>query len=141
MSNFLTITDNGTITLTAKELTEISEEKLYKWIRYSINAEADELRSYIVRNWASGRTFTERTGLTREHIGVYQLFKRNRKKETITVVRPGKGVSGMQNWIEKWTGTRFEFMRPAFQAFGIEKRLAQSAEENLSRMIAKEGLA
>ena len=139
---YITVTDDGQLVLMSEELSEIASDKLERWVTYSINAEADELVDYIVRNWASGnRIFTERKGTTREHIGAYALKKRRKTDSITTVVRPGLKITGRQNWIEKWTGTKFEFMRPAFKAFGIEKRLADNVTENLTRMIAKEGLA
>ena len=89
MSNFLEITDNGTIKATKEAIEAIGENRLDAWVRWAI------------------------------------------------VIRPGKGIPGLQNYLERWTGTKHEFMRPAFSAFGSEARIARAVEENLGRQLRK----
>ena len=63
--------------------------------------------------------------------------KMNGKKSLTFLIRPGVGITGLQNYLERWTGTRREFMLPAWRNFGAETRVARYVDQNISEMLAK----
>ena len=77
------------------------------------------------------------TSETRDHIGAWTLKKLRGRKTNTNVIRPGKGIDGLHNYLERWTGTKHEFMRPAFESFGGQLQVTRQIENNLERMISK----
>ena len=137
MSDFLSISDNGTIKATSEKLEAIGENRLMAWVKWALGAESDEFVDFVRKNYLSGQRLDVITGETRSHVGAWMQKKLMGKRQTAFVIRPGKGIDGLQNYLERWTGTRHEFMRPAFAAFGSEAKIARAIEENIGRMIRK----
>ena len=137
MSNFLSISDNGTIKATSEKLEAIGESRLMAWVRWSLGEESDTFVAFVRKNYLSGQRLYVITGETRDHVGAWMQKKLKGKRQSVFVIRPGKGINGLQNYLERWTGTRHEFMRPAFAAFGSEAKIARAIEENIGRMIRK----
>ena len=137
MSNFLSISDNGTIKATSEKLEAIGESRLMAWVRWSLGEESDTFVDFVRKNYLSGQRLDVITGETRDHVGAWMQKKLKGKRQSVFVIRPGKGINGLQNYLERWTGTRHEFMRPAFAAFGSEAKIARAIEENIGRMIRK----
>ena len=135
MNEFLSITDNGTIEAVAEKLEAIGEDRLISWVRWSLGEQSDEFVDYVRKTRLSGQSMKVLTGETRDHIGAWMQRKLRGKKESVFVIRPGKGIDGLQNYLERWTGTKHEFMRPAFAAFGAENRIARAVESNIEKMI------
>ena len=136
---FLSITDNGTIETVSKKLEAISEDRLMAWVRWAIGAESDDFVDFVKDRYLSGASavLKPRTGTTRGHVAAWMQKKLKGKRQSVFVIRPGVGIDGMQNYLERWTGTRHEFMRPAFAAFGAENRIAMAVDRNISRQIEK----
>lgn len=137
MSDSLSITDKGTIEATSEKLEAIGDKRLMAWIRWSIGDESDKFVSFVKRDYVSGQRLGVITGETRRHIGAWMQKKSHGKKESVFVIRPGKGIKGLQNYLERWTGTKHEFMRPAFVAFGAEYQITKAVEANLDKMLKK----
>ena len=139
MSEFLSITDNGTIETVSEKLLGISQDRLLAWIRWAIGEESDEFVDFVKDRYLSGASavLKPRTGETRGHVAAWMQKKVKGKRETVFVIRPGVGISGMQNYLEKWVGTKFEFMRPAFAAFGNQDRIVRAIDENIGRQIRR----
>ena len=137
MNEFLSITDNGTIEAVSEKLEAIGEDRLISWVRWSLGEQSDEFVDYVRKTRLSGQSMKVLTGETRDHIGAWMQRKLRGKKESVFVIRPGKGIDGLQNYLERWTGTKHEFMRPAFAAFGAENRIARAVESNIEKMIRK----
>lgn len=138
MSEFLSITDKGTISAASEKLEAIGEDRLMAWIRWSLGDESDTFVEFVRKGYLSGQRLNVLTGETREHVGAWMQKRLKGKKQTVFLIRPGKGIlPGLQNYLERWTGTRHEFMRPAFDAFGGEYKITQAVEANLDRMIRK----
>ncbi len=134
---FLSITDKGTIKVVSDKLEAIGEARLMAWVRWSLGEESDTFVDYVRSNFLSGQKLNVITGETRSHVGAWMQKKLRGKRQSVFVIRPGKGIDGLQNYLERWTGTRHEFMRPAFDAFGGESQIARSVEENISRQLRK----
>ena len=137
MSDFLSITDNGTIQLTSEKLKAIGEARLTSWVRWSLGEESDTFVDFVRASYLSGQRLNVITDETRSHVGAWRQKKNRGKKESIFVIRPGKGIEGLQNYLERWTGTKHEFMRPAFTAFGGEDRITRAVESNIQKQIEK----
>ena len=137
MNEFLSITDNGSIRLVSEKLEAIGEDRLTAWVRWSLGEESDTFVDFVQSNYLSGQSLNVITGETRSHVGAWMQRKLKGKKQSVFVIRPGKGIPGLQNYLERWTGTRHEFMRPAFTAFGAENRIARAVESNIEKMIRK----
>lgn len=137
MSDFLSISDNGTIKATSEKLEAIGENRLMAWVKWALGAESDEFVDFVRKNYLSGQRLDVITGETRSHVGAWMQKKLMGKRQTTFVIRPGKGIDGLQNYLERWTGTKHEFMRPAFAAFGAENQIAQAVEENISKQLRK----
>lgn len=137
MSDFLSISDNGTIKATSGKLEAIGESRLMAWVRWALGAESDEFVDFVRKNYLSGQSLDVVTGETRSHVGAWMQKKLMGKLQTTFVIRPGKGINGLQNYLERWTGTKHEFMRPAFAAFGAENQIARAVEENISNQLRK----
>lgn len=137
MSDFIEITDNGTIKATKEAIEAIGENRLDAWVRWSIGVESDEFVSFVKASYLSGQKLNVVTGETRDHVGAWMQRKLRGRRQSVHVIRPGKGIPGLQNYLERWTGTKHEFMRPAFAAFGSEARIARAVEENIGRQLRK----
>lgn len=139
MNAFLSITDNGTINLASDKLEAIAEDRLMAWVRWSLGEESDEFVEFVKDNYLSGGSAVLKpiTGETRGHVAAWMQKKLKGKRKSVFVIRPGVGIDGMQNYLEKWVGTKYEFMRPAFEAFGAETRIADAVDKNISKMIGK----
>ena len=137
MSDFLSITDNGTIQALSDKLLGISQDRLMAWIKWALGAESDEFVDFVKKNYLSGQSLGVISGETRSHVGAWMQKKVMGKHQTTFVIRPGKGIDGRQNYLERWTGTKHEFMRPAFAAFGAENQIARAVEANISSQLRK----
>ena len=137
MSDFLAITDKGTIEATSEKLKAIGETRLMAWIRWSLGEESDSFVDFVKAGYLSGQRLKVLTGETRDHVGAWMQKKNRGKRESVFVIRPGKGIPGLQNYLERWTGTEHEFMRPAFAAFGAESKIIRAVEANIEKMIRK----
>lgn len=134
MSDFLTMTDNGTISAAEGAFEVLGMKRLGSWVQYAVAQETDRFVTYTRVNSLTVQRLKIVTGETRDHFGAWLAQKANGKKGSIHVIRPGKGVPGRQNYIAKWTGTKHEFVLPSFREFGAEARFARSIDENISRM-------
>ena len=137
MSDFLSITDNGTIQLASEKLEAIGGNRLMSWVRWSLGEQSDEFVDYVRKTRLSGQSMNVITGETREHVGAWMQKKLRGKRQSVFVIRPGKGINGLQNYLERWTGTKHEFMRPAFAQFSAGDRIAKYVERNIQRQIEK----
>lgn len=137
MSDFLSISDNGTIKATSEKLEAIGESRLMAWVRWSLGEESDTFVDFVKENYLSGQRLDVITGETRDHVGAWMQKKLRGKRQSVFVIRPGKGINGLQNYLERWTGTRHEFMRPAFAAFGSEAKITEAVAENIDKMVRK----
>lgn len=138
MSNsFLTITDNGTISMTQETLKTIGDKRLGAWVRWAIGEQSDEFVDFVKSNYLSGQSLKIITGETRDHVGAWLQRKTKGKKSNTFLIRPGVRIHGLQNYIEKWTGTKHEFMKPAFMQFGSDARITRYVDMNLTKMFDK----
>lgn len=137
MSDFLSITDNGTIQAVSDKLLGISQDRLMAWVKWALGSESDDFVDFIRKNYLSGQSLDVVTGETRSHVGAWMQKKLRGKHQTTFVIRPGKDIDGLQNYLERWTGTRHEFMRPAFAAFGAEAQITRAVEANISNQLRK----
>ena len=137
MSDFLSITDNGTIRIASEKLEAIGSDRLMAWVRWSLGDESDTFVDFVKANYLSGQRLDVVTGETREHVGAWMQRKLKGKRQSVFFIRPGKGIPGLQNYLERWTGTKHEFMRPAFAAFGAESKIARAVESNINRQLEK----
>ena len=133
-SDFLFMTDNGTVDAVKGAFEVIGENRLQAWVRYAVGADSDKLVQFIRVNYLTCQKLNIVTGETRDHIGTWTMGKFKGKKFNRQVIRPGKGIDGVQNYIAKWTGTEHEFMMPAFRAFGAEARFSRDIKENILKM-------
>ena len=137
MSEFLSITDNGTIKEVSEKLEAIGADRLTAWVRWSLGEQSDEFVDYVRKTRLSGQSLNILTGETRNHIGAWRQKKLKGKRESVFLIRPGKGINGLQNYLERWTGTKHEFMRPAFAQFSAGNRIAKHVESNIQQQLEK----
>ena len=135
--SLLNIDDKGTISATRDKLQGVGDERLIAWIRWSLGAQSDEFVDYVRNYFLSGQRLNAITGTTRDHVDAWLQKKTKGKKNQVFLIRPGVGIDGMQNYLERWTGTRHEFMRPAFRMFSAGNRISRRVEENIARQLRK----
>lgn len=95
-----------------------------------IGDEAHTFASYVKANYLSGQKLNVITGATKDSVKTW--FE---KKKKTWVIRPGVGYVGMLNYLNKWYGTKHEFMRPAFRSYIRGGRLKIKAEEAVNETI------
>ena len=138
LKDAVTLDDNGTIRLVRQKLEGIADRRLDAWIRWSLGDSSDSFIAHVRSNYLSGQRLAVVTGETRSHVGAWMQKRLGADRHAnIFVIRPGKGIPGMQNYLERWTGTRHEFMKPAFASFGGERQVARQVETNIERMLGK----
>lgn len=137
MTSYMRIADDGTIKATNDAINAIGEERLDAWVRWAVGAEADSFVDFVKANYLSGQKLNVVSGETRSHVGAWMQRKFRGKRMSVHVIRPGKGIPGLQNYLERWTGTKHEFMRPAFAAFGSEVRIANAIDRNIVSQLRK----
>lgn len=132
------VDDKGTIAKARKRLEAVGKKRLEAWVRYAMGEQTDEFVAFIKANYLSGQRMSVVTGETREHVGGWLQRKLRGKRGVLTyLIRPGVGISGLQNYLERYVGTRHEFMGPAWQAFGQEARFARAVDNNLMVQVEK----
>ena len=83
MSDFLSITDNGTIQTVSDKLLGISQDRLLAWIKWALGAESDEFVDFVKKNYLSGQSLGVITGETKSHVGAWRQKKyRGRESES-----------------------------------------------------------
>lgn len=117
------------------DLKVISDNRLASWVRFGQRDAADEFASYVRRTKMHGNPMRFVTGETDASIksGTMKrgLFK------GMTIVRPGFGIDGCLNYLNKWVGTNLEFMRPASDEFNAMNRVEQIQKMNIDKMLEK----
>lgn len=111
-------------------LEEINQRRLLAWCRFAIREEAEDFVEYVRSSWLSGQAMQVRTGRTRDSVTPWT----NKKGQIL--VRPGVGIPGTLNYLNRWIGTDKEFMYPAFRSFGTA-RIGRAIEKNVDRMLDK----
>ena len=104
---------------------------IYNYILAEI---AKDFSNYTRVNYLQGQKMKKRTGLTFNSV---KFFK---EKELKMGVRPGVGVKGNLNYLNKFIGTKYEFFKPSVNAYrksGIPERIAEDIIRNI---IKKKGL-
>ena len=137
MSDFLSITDKGTIKAASDKLESLEEGRLESWVRWAVGNSSDEFVKDVKQNYLSGQKLGVITGETKSHVGAWRQKKYRGKRQSVFLIRPGINIDGLQNYLERWTGTKHEFMRPAFAAFGGEARITRDVSDNISRQLRK----
>lgn len=127
-----------------KSLDDIARQRLDTWIRFALSNEADAFADYVAKNWLSGSPVKVVTGETRHSVRAWAQKNSKGSHKNSIAVRPGvRGldgrvpIPGTLNYLSKWTGTKLEFMRPAFKQFTASGRVKRAVEENVNRMLDK----
>lgn len=119
----------------SEELSEISNDRLYAWVAYGERKSADEFVSYVKRSKLMGNPVHYRTGELMHSIGAVTPTKGKYKRKLI--VRPGAGIKGCLNYLNRWVGTPLEFMAPAAREFSAGGRVQRNVKDNIDKMLAK----
>jgi len=108
-------------------------EDLPKVLNYLTAEVAHKFADYTKRNYLLGQALHKRTGRT------YNSVKFFKKKNMQMGVRPGVGVRGNLNYLNKWIGTEHEFMAPAARSFQNSGRADKVANFIMRQTIRKKG--
>lgn len=133
-TSFIDLNTDGSIQVTEDVLRVIGEKRLLDWASYSVRKDSDAFVSFVRVNYLTTQRLNVVTGRTRDHIGTWTKQRKNGKRVHIQTIRPGKGIQGVQNYLEKWAGTEHEFMLPAFRDFALEQRMSRDIRENIVMM-------
>ena len=145
-SQMFSITDNRRIAEVAEKLKDVSDNRLVAWVNWALGDQADKLAEHIKVNYVSGQRINVITGETRNSIAAWSQRRSRRKNDDSPVffVRPGiiglngqKPIAGLLNYIGRWTGTKHEFMVPAYKTFGGEAYIARMVEGNIIKQCDK----
>ena len=146
MTEMFSITDNRRISEVMEKLKDVSDNRLVAWVNWALGEQADKLAEHIKANYVSGQRINVITGETKNSIAVWLQRKSRRKNPDAPtyLVRPGvigldgkKPINGMLNYIGRWTGTKHEFMKPAYKTFGGEAYIARMVEGNIIKQCDK----
>ena len=130
--------DGGTIRKQKKRLKAVGDERLASWIRYAVGEDVDSFVDFVKSNYLSGQRMDVVTGETRDSVaGWLQNKLAGKRNAMVFLIRPGVGIHGMLNYLERFVGTSREFMRPAWRAFGQEGRIARDVDDNLERQLER----
>lgn len=132
---YLSMTGRESVLKKREELKAVADSRLMAWIRYSVRELGGEVAEHVKTSYLSGQVMNVITGATREHVALYR--RKAGKSRSEWVLRPGVGVRGMQNYLERWTGTGREFMHPAWDSKGGRAKLVRMIDENVSRMLGE----
>ncbi len=116
-------------------LAQISTDRLNAWVQYGESKSADEFADYVKSAKLSGNPMHIRTRELHDSVGSARL-KRGKYRGKL-VIRPGVGINGCLNYLNKWVGTNLEFMAPAAREFSQSGRIKRNVNDNISRMLDK----
>lgn len=110
------------------------ERRVRKNIQYNVNGvlgeEGDAAARWIAMTYLHGKAMKKITGQTIGHFGVRWV-----KKYKGYFLRPGYGVPGSQNYLERYVGTSHEFVKPGFDAYmsrsGIKGKVEKAVRDTL----------
>lgn len=146
MTETFSISDNRCIAEVMEKLKDVSDNRLVAWVNWALGNQADKLAEHIKVNYVSGQRINVITGETKNSIAVWLQRKSRRKNPDAPtyIVRPGvigldgkKPIKGMLNYIGRWTGTKHEFMNPAYKTFGGEAYITRMVEGNIIKQCDK----
>lgn len=119
----------------SEELALIASDRLYAWIAYGERKSADEFAVYVKDTKLSGNPVHNRTGELFRSVGASTPTRGKYKNKHI--VRPGVGISGCLNYLNRWVGTPLEFMAPAAREFSASGKIQRNVSENIENMLEK----
>lgn len=116
-------------------LAQISSDRLKAWVQYGESKSADEFADYVKSTKLTGNPMHRITGELYGSIGAAR--QKQGKYRGMLIIRPGVGINGCLNYLNKWVGTRLEFMAPAAREFSQSGRIRRNVNDNISRMLDK----
>lgn len=127
------MSDKLTLEIDSKaELERLS--KIRKGLRHAVNWElgdvAGEAVSFIKEHTLQGQILKKRSGVTYEHVGKW--FS---KKTGSWWIRPGVGLTGLQNYLTRWVGTEKDFMHKGFEAYATGQDIAKRVDAAAQKFI------
>ena len=99
-----------------------------------ITAEVSKrLANFTKVNYLMGQKLNRKTGETFQSVKFFKL------KNFVMGVKPGVGVRGSLNYLNKWIGTDKEFMAPALKQFEDSRRAEKIMKQIIAKRTAKAG--
>lgn len=132
--SFIYLNTDGSINAAKGAFDVIGEKRLLDWTSYSVRKDSDAFVSFVRVNYLTTQRLNIVTGRTRDHIGTWTKQRSKGKRVHIQTIRPGKGIPGVQNYLERWAGTEHEIMLPALRDFALEQRMSRDIRENIVMM-------
>lgn len=90
--------------------------KVRQNLQYQVNGElgeyGDEMARWISEHYLHGQAMRRITGTTIKAFGV-----RWSRREKAYVLSPGYGVQGSQAYLNRYVGTKHEFVRPGYNVY------------------------
>lgn len=119
----------------AEILARISSDRLNAWVQFGESRSADEFAEYVKSTKLTGNPMHIRTRELHDSVGATRLTRGKYRGKLI--IRPGVGINGCLNYLNKWVGTSLEFMAPAAREFSQSGRIKRNVNDNISRMLDK----
>lgn len=109
-------------------------QDLPKVLNYATAEVAKRFADYTKRNYLLGQSLNRVTGET------YNSVKFFKQKEMQMGVRPGVGIRGSLNYLNKYIGTSKEFMKPSSNEFKTSGRAEKVLKFILNQTIKRKKL-
>lgn len=138
--SFVNVTSNASEV--ADHLENVSQRRLNAWVYYALNDEAWDFARHVRDQWLNGRAMNRRTGETADSVLPWSPVRRKSQMSLSqrvgsVYVRPGVGIQGSLNYLNRYVGTSREFMIPAFQRWQANGRITKAVDDNIDKMLKK----
>jgi hypothetical protein len=103
---------------------------------YGLYRASEDYADYIKKKYLSGQKMNIQTGELYKSV----KFLKDKQETHSFVVMAGVGVKGHLNYLNRYTGTKHEFMSPSFNDWKSQKRAFKIIEANFNKVSKNKGL-
>lgn len=112
------------------------EEDFDKIFNYGLYKSAEDYATYVKNNYLTGQAMKNRTGELYKSV----KYLKDNKMTNSYIVMAGVGVTGHLNYLNRYVGTKKEFIKPAFKDWESQKRAFNIIEANFNKVARNKGL-
>lgn len=113
-----------------------ASEHLAAWVLYGLGDASHEFIPFVQYEYLRGQVLNRITGETSDSVQAWHPRKWKNGEQTY-FIRPGVGIDGNLNYLYRWIGTEYEFMRPAWEHFTAIRSVGDYISRNIDKMLEK----
>jgi hypothetical protein len=111
-------------------------EDFDKIFDYGLGEASLDYAEYIKKKYLSGQKMNIQSGELYKSV----KFLKDKEQTHSYVVMAGVGVNGHLNYLNRYIGTKHEFMKPSFTSWKNQKRAFKIIEANFNKVANNKGL-